>query len=534
MLIKPKLLLVDDDPDIHNFIQHELSGSPFDLFSAFSAQEAIDLLGNHSFAMGLIDIVLGTTETSERLIQFFKEDLAGKNQHLPMAIMSAHMDEAYGKKIRLKGPTVFAALKKPLRPKQVLRLLTGSNKSSVLVVDPSLESLKELKIEFEKSDFQLFTCLSLQQAQGLIESTQFVAVVVESSVACSKHFEDFVSKNKERSHFPYLITGIDSKESLIQNSDLLVFDFIKEPLVEEALVKALEKVERWQDRDEGDKVLISGVRENLGEETMLVKGLEESLGEDARLISGTQEEEQESSTVIKGEREDLGKESSTVLKGEKEDLGEESSMVKGQREAEIESVTTIKGEQEDLGEEFWSVKNIGHDNIDPDVEEFDPNRRNKEGVTPLMATCFLGELDQVKHLLSVGGDPSLKAKNGKTLVHFAAFSGNPELIEFLVSEQGLRTSDRDLGKREPMYDAIKGDNAEVVQMLIDLGARYSMKIEGRSYLALATLRGSSTIIEKFLNLGMSPRDKDYDGKNCLDYVQKMGRKDLADIFKKFL
>jgi ankyrin repeat protein len=85
-----------------------------------------------------------------------------------------------------------------------------------------------------------------------------------------------------------------------------------------------------------------------------------------------------------------------------------------------------------------------------------------------------------------------------------------------------------------MYDAIKGDNAEVVQMLIDLGARYSMKIEGRSYLALATLRGSSTIIEKFLNLGMSPRDKDYDGKNCLDYVQKMGRKDLADIFKKFL
>jgi DNA-binding response OmpR family regulator len=530
MTIKPKLLLVDDDPDIHNFIQHELSGSAFDLFSAYNAQEAIDLLGDHHFAMGLIDIVLGTTETSEKLIQFFKEDLAGKNQHLPMAIMSAHMDEAYGKKIRLKGPTVFAALKKPLRPKQVLKLLTGSSKPSVLIINSELESLKGLKNEFEKSDFQLFTSLKLDQAQELLESTQFIAIVVENQLASDSEFEGFIAKNKERFNLPYLVTGVDANSSLIGNKDLMIFDFIEEPLSDSALLNALEKVKRWQESDEEDELLISNVTENLDEEIFQVKGLEESLSDETHISGSGQEKE--SVQVVGGNPEEA--EAVQVVSGEFKDLAEENILIEGSAEEEDKTVTKLKGKKEDIGEEFWSVKNIGHENLDTDEAEFDPNRRNNQGVTPLMATCYLGELEQVQSLIEGGGDPRLKAKNGKTLVHFAAFSGNPDLVEYLVKEQGLKTNDRDLEKREPMFDAIKGDNADVVQKLIDLGARYTLKMDGKSYLGLATQRGSTLIMEKFMALGLSPEEKDYDGKSCLDYVQKMGRRDLADTIKKYL
>ncbi len=103
-----RVLIVDDDPDIHAFIRHDLNKSSFEVHSALTTEETIQLLGQYSFTFALVDIFMGEQESSNQVIHFLKQDLAGENQNLPMAIMSARMDDSYGRKLYLKGPTVFS------------------------------------------------------------------------------------------------------------------------------------------------------------------------------------------------------------------------------------------------------------------------------------------------------------------------------------------------------------------------------------------------------------------------------------------
>lgn len=79
-----KILLVDDEPDVHAATQLALKsmtieGRPLVFSNAYSAEEAIRLLQQHNdFAVALVDVVMDSNDEGLKLVRQIREDL---NQH---------------------------------------------------------------------------------------------------------------------------------------------------------------------------------------------------------------------------------------------------------------------------------------------------------------------------------------------------------------------------------------------------------------------------------------------------------------------
>ena len=70
----------------------------------------------------------------------------------------------------------------------------------------------------------------------------------------------------------------------------------------------------------------------------------------------------------------------------------------------------------------------------------DPDIRGNLGWTPLHFACLEGHLEVAKHLVEVcRASVSAEDEKGRNAAHFAAYSGNLELICFLAQEKGLES-----------------------------------------------------------------------------------------------
>jgi DNA-binding response OmpR family regulator len=56
--VKPKLLIVDDDPHIRRLLRIYLRDTPYDVFEAANAHEAESLMAQNRFDLILLDLVL--------------------------------------------------------------------------------------------------------------------------------------------------------------------------------------------------------------------------------------------------------------------------------------------------------------------------------------------------------------------------------------------------------------------------------------------------------------------------------------------
>ena len=509
------ILIVDDDPDIHAFIKHDLRKSAFKLVSAFTVEEAIEKLGEFNFTMALVDIFLGETESSNQVIHFLKQDLAGPNKNLPIAIMSARMEDDYARKLLLRGPTVFSTFRKPFRPGVFESVIRGKDEPAVLVIDDDPDILSLIKRELVKGGYQVFGSLNGQQAKKLISTTEFIGAIVDNKLgeeSDSQDFSDFIGQLPREHQIPLILTGKKINQAIQENESLLVTDTIEKPFKKGAFLEAVNRIRRWMDESNDQSEFIKGVTQHYKEESTIVSGNDDGEDEEVNVIKGA-EEKDDSVTTVGGWDEEEDK-SKTTIAGEKEDLREETQMIKGEAFQPDDHKTVVKG------------LDIGHV-----ADDNNPNKRNKQGVTPAMAYCYTGDFDKIKKLVLEGANLQLKARNGKNCLHYAAYSKNYDLVNFLVNIEKLRVNERDESKREPVYDAIKANDPEMVRLFIELGARVRSKFDGKNYLILAVQNKVPEVAKVFVDAGISPNDKDYDGKSALDYAMKLGQQDLVNYMK---
>ncbi|XP_065064791.1 protein phosphatase 1 regulatory subunit 12B-like [Rhopilema esculentum] len=93
--------------------------------------------------------------------------------------------------------------------------------------------------------------------------------------------------------------------------------------------------------------------------------------------------------------------------------------------------------------------------------KFNIDEINDEGLTALQNSCFIGNVDMVKLLLSYGANMKIKDREGWTLLHAAVMTGNFNIVKFLV-ENGLSVSSKTDRKDLPI------DFAESKQILLFL------------------------------------------------------------------
>ena len=506
------VLILDDDPDIHNLLKLEFKDSIFEPIFCTQSEEAIVELGNREFAFALIDIILGPGKTSESVIEFIKKDISANNHHLPVAVMSGYMDDEYARKIRMKGPNVVGTIKKPFKPKEVLNFMTGQDKSPVLVLDDDTDILGLVTRDLEKGGYSCFSTPSPKHAKTLCLMVRFQAAIIDNKIGQgdSKDFLDFLEKNEIP--IPVILTGKNIEKENEERDGIAVFDAIQKPFKPGDFSRSLKKLEQWQGQD-----FNIGTVEDPLEAEQLIKGQDEQR-EEAQFISGEDFVKNLESFLIKGDEEEG--EANTLVKGSKEDLAEES--------------TTIKGSGPDENENDFKTVISGSEEIDiPEVQKKTHiDQRNAQGMTPLMVYAYTGNIDVVENLLESGANVGLKSLNGKTPLHYAAHSGNLDLVKLLM-DKGLKINARDEKQREPLYDAIISNQLDLVKFFVEKGARLNCKIEGKNYLFAAAKTGNIDLNLYLLDAGISPDEKDYNGNTVLDMAIRRKNKELYEMLKMY-
>ncbi|CAM9171511.1 unnamed protein product, partial [Hapterophycus canaliculatus] len=106
----------------------------------------------------------------------------------------------------------------------------------------------------------------------------------------------------------------------------------------------------------------------------------------------------------------------------------------------------------------------------------DLNATNAQGCTALMLACRVDKdvckrLVLAKELLEAGARTDMVDNDGRSALHYAAYSGNTDLIQMLLSKGALSTLNLptyDL--KTPLVVAVEFDHAEAVSLLLFAGA----------------------------------------------------------------
>lgn len=507
---KNLVLVLDDDEDIHNLLKLELSKTNFNTKHALNEEEAILLLENHDFTYGVFDIILSSTTSSNTIIKYLSTEAAAKNKGLPLIIMSAHITDDYSKKLRMKGSSIIETLKKPIQSGELAAILNGDQEKSVLLLEDDSDTSKLIKNELEKSSFNVYSVQDCQSAIKLLKTTKFLCAVVDNKLGANESSDVFFHYLRNEGldlNLPLILTGTTVREDLEVDSFLLVFDTVEKPFKRGTYVKSIERLLSWKENQNSSHV--SNI-DNLEE----LFTLDQEKVEDIR-VSG--------SVGIDNHHE--------LVAGEPDDLSEETTRVKEQSKNEETNKVVKSSSKKAASNQIWAVQNLQMPPEPSDMaaaQSYNPNKRNEDGITSVMMAALIGDVQMLQDAILYGGDISLRSKDGKSCLHYAAASKNPDAIKFLL-EQGIKVNIRDEHSREALYYAIASKNIDNVNVLLEAGSRSSTRFEGKSYLTIAVLSEHVPSVLAMLEEGLSPSFKDYSGKTPLDYAKLKHNDEIYQI-----
>ena len=148
--------------------------------------------------------------------------------------------------------------------------------------------------------------------------------------------------------------------------------------------------------------------------------------------------------------------------------------------------------------------------------KFNIDEINEDGLTALQNSCFIGNIEMVKLLVSYGGNLKIKDRDGWSLLHASVMAGNFSLVKFLV-ESGLNIISR-TDKQEVAIDfaedkeiliylvkkMIATGSIEEVQAFIKRNPRYKKDIYKQIELSIKAKRDEIKALESF---PITPREK---------------------------
>lgn len=152
------------------------------------------------------------------------------------------------------------------------------------------------------------------------------------------------------------------------------------------------------------------------------------------------------------------------------------------------------------------------------------------GETMLMHSVKIGDYKLAKRLLELGADPSLGDYEDRTPLWLCTIYNQYQIAKLLI-ENGASFEEEE-GHNSPLYNAIKYDNNEVAETLIELGANPNLKNrDEQTPLHCATFKKNYRIVELLLRHGANKNVKNnikpLPGELLLEPVQKQTPYEMA-------
>ena len=162
-----------------------------------------------------------------------------------------------------------------------------------------------------------------------------------------------------------------------------------------------------------------------------------------------------------------------------------------------------------------------------------------------------GDIEAVKQYLDAGGDVNAKNKVTTTPLYWAAYEGQKEIVELLITNgadvnlrsgmvvktkdgsEGNKMAQEIMNNRTPLDMAILREHTEIAELLIAKGTDVNAK-SNRGYTPLheASKKEKTEIIELLIAKGADVNAKDADGKTPLDRAIMNRIDEIADLLRK--
>jgi uncharacterized protein len=127
-----------------------------------------------------------------------------------------------------------------------------------------------------------------------------------------------------------------------------------------------------------------------------------------------------------------------------------------------------------------------------DAHGTDLEIRSRNGDTALMIACYMANKPAVEALLAKGAQVN---KTGWTPLHYAAASGNNEIVQLLLDKSAYIDAESP-NKTTPIMMAARGGHIMTVKLLLDEGADATLKNErGMTAIDFARAHNQKDIVE---------------------------------------
>jgi CheY-like chemotaxis protein len=110
-----QILVVDDDPLMHRLYQHHLEKAGYQMMSAKTGREALDLASRQQPQLIVMDVMMPDMDGLEALRELKKSDVTN---NIPVVIITATGHHMARKESEQSGAAIF--LTKPFSPLQLL------------------------------------------------------------------------------------------------------------------------------------------------------------------------------------------------------------------------------------------------------------------------------------------------------------------------------------------------------------------------------------------------------------------------------
>lgn len=191
-----------------------------------------------------------------------------------------------------------------------------------------------------------------------------------------------------------------------------------------------------------------------------------------------------------------------------------------------------------------AIKNKNFDVVDLLLRrQAPPDLRCHEGLTPLHLACLADDVDLVRPLLAAGADiEAADEEKHRRPIHIAAALGSVNLTIFLC-EKGACLSSMDKSDDRPLCIACKYGHYQVVELLLDAGAKMNEILPGHfpdsenppsdSPLCIASEKGHVAVVELLLKRGASPHETDRLNRDPLIYAAHYGHPTVLEILLQY-
>ncbi len=409
----------------------------------------------------------------------------------------------------------------------------------ILSVDDNEDILEFIELTLEGQDFILHKTTEADTAIALVEKHSYFCIILDIILAnntTSDRIVDFIVHNSGHSNnqTPLIIISgfIDQNYAdKIKRKCKAIKEVLLKPFTSEELLEAINRPMAEPSvilpSSTPFNVIVHGSKEIINDENILIKGEKEEDFNKMTLVAGSKEAEMDEITKIAGSGQEKNSENdgpnitgtvTTVIPREELDFGQLIlNLEAGHLDIEKNSNNNLSSTDKKTEEVITFLR----ENI---------NFRNAKGETMLMLLCARGAMSAIKALIEKNANIGLMSKFGKTCLHYATKSNNPELIPYLIG-LGAKINAKDSSMQEPMFDAVVNGNAMAVDILLKNGARITNKVKGRTYLMYAATYGHEAVVKRLLVAGIDCHTKDINGNTALDLAIKKEHQAIIDLLE---